>query len=307
MTNQISSVLFVCTGNSCRSPMAESLLKKIKPHWKIASAGTHAYEGIPASTQAVEAMKEISSHIKNHRSQALTSSLLKSYDTIVCMQSSHMNFIQESFSHQFDSKLFLINQFSSCSSPDGIPDPIALSLNEYKDCLNKIIFFINEMIKSPLFQKRTDKTLSIAIASDHRGVQLKKNIFDYLQNKPYNVTDYGPSEMVSVDYPDYAKKVIEKIEESEYNRGILICGTGIGMSIVANRSYFIRAALCHDEQAIELSRKHNDSNVLCLSAIKHEKVNNFSFIDLWLETSFDGDRHQRRLNKIDDLRKRDIS
>jgi len=138
----------------------------------------------------------------------------------------------------------------------------------------------------------------VAIATDHAGVKLKAKIIKFLQQKNLKVLDLGTDGDESVDYPDYAHKVIEEIREETASRGILICGTGIGMSIVANRSSSIRAALCTSEYMAERSRMHNDANVLVLGSKLVPDELSLKMVEKFLETKFEGGRHSRRLAKI---------
>lgn len=142
---------------------------------------------------------------------------------------------------------------------------------------------------------------NIAIGSDHRGVALKSRLTAHLQAQNLSVVDCGTMTSESCDYPDIAHRVAEKVACGEAGRGILICGSGIGMSIAANKHPAIRAALCHDTHGAEMSRRHNDANVLCLSADGIESMpvaEQDAIIDKWLTTDFEGGRHQRRVDKI---------
>ncbi|MCZ6886687.1 MAG: ribose 5-phosphate isomerase B [Rickettsia endosymbiont of Ixodes persulcatus] len=142
------------------------------------------------------------------------------------------------------------------------------------------------------------KTYNIVIASDHSGYKLKSKIIDYLEQKSLKIYDCGTNNTQTVDYPDYAKKVVNTIIEKLAPIGILINDTGIGMSIAANRSSEIRAALCNDILTAENAKAHNDANILILGAktIDHEIV--FDIIDRFLTTKFEGGRHSTRLSKI---------
>ncbi len=148
--------------------------------------------------------------------------------------------------------------------------------------------------------------MKIAIGADHAGFTLKEKIKEYLQNKGYSVCDYGTFSQASVDYPDFAKKVAAAVSAKECERGILVCGTGIGMSITANKFPGVYAALCYDEQTAKLSRAHNNSNVLTLGGRTMQAENAVKIIDTWLGTDFEGDRHERRFNKIKELEARHI-
>ena len=140
--------------------------------------------------------------------------------------------------------------------------------------------------------------MKIAIGSDHRGYEVKRRIRSLLEQMGHQVTDVGPDSSESVDYPDYAFQVARAVGEGRVDRGILVCGTGIGMCIAANKVKGVRAAPCHDSVTVEMSRRHNDANVLCLSAdlLGEELIGRI--VRLWLETEFEGGRHARRVQKI---------
>jgi ribose 5-phosphate isomerase B len=141
----------------------------------------------------------------------------------------------------------------------------------------------------------------IVIASDHAGFPLKEKIKDYLKKNGYAVKDLGTDSGESCDYPDFAASLARAIAKKKYPRGIAICGSGIGVSIVANRYAGVRAALCYNATAAALSRQHNDSNVLALGARFINAALAKRIVKVWLETKFEGGRHTRRLNKIKDV------
>ncbi len=140
--------------------------------------------------------------------------------------------------------------------------------------------------------------MRIAVGSDHRGVALRTKIIDVLNNLGQEVVDVGTKDDKSVDYPDVAAVVARKVSRGEVDRGILVCGTGLGMAIVANKFPGVRAAPCHDSVTAELSRRHNDLNVLCLSGdILGERLID-RLVETWLNTEFEGGRHLRRVEKV---------
>lgn len=140
--------------------------------------------------------------------------------------------------------------------------------------------------------------MRIAVGSDHRGFETKAGILALLSASNHEVIDAGTETCEAVDYPDVAGTVAEMVGRGTVDRGILICGTGIGMAIAANKFRGVRAAPCHDDLTAEMSRRHNDLNVLCLSAdLLGEKLIE-RMIEIWLVTPFDGGRHARRLEKI---------
>ncbi|RZA24865.1 MAG: ribose 5-phosphate isomerase B [Proteobacteria bacterium] len=142
--------------------------------------------------------------------------------------------------------------------------------------------------------------LEIGIASDHGGKILKDKIARFLKEHSYSVKDFGVAvdSTASVDYPDYASTLSSKISSGELKRGILVCGSGIGMSIAANKHAGVRAALITDEYTARMSRLHNDANVLCLGerVLNHDRA--LDIVKAWVETEFEGGRHQSRLDKI---------
>ena len=140
--------------------------------------------------------------------------------------------------------------------------------------------------------------MKIAIGSDHAGFGLKEDVLSLLKGSDHEVVDCGTNTTASVDYPDFGEKVSRMVSAGEADRGILICGTGIGMSMVANKFPNVRAALCNDLFSAKMSRLHNDANVLVLGGRIIGKDLAAEIVRTWLETSFEGERHMRRLQKI---------
>ncbi|MBQ3033948.1 MAG: ribose 5-phosphate isomerase B [Deferribacterales bacterium] len=140
----------------------------------------------------------------------------------------------------------------------------------------------------------------IAIGSDHAGFSLKQTIIDYLTDKGIQVDDCGTYSEESTDYPDYAAKVAKTVVSDDSYAGILICGTGIGISIAANRFKGVRAALCHDSFTAAMSRKHNNANILAMGAKVVSWEIAKEIIDIWLSEEYEGGRHERRLEKIEE-------
>jgi len=155
------------------------------------------------------------------------------------------------------------------------------------------------MTESDLFGKQGYHTMVIAIGSDHRGYNVKQRIINFLSGMGHEVLDMGPANEDCVDYPDFAFEVANSVSKKQAHRGILICGTGIGMCIAANKVSGVRAAPCHDSITAEMSRRHNDANVLCLSAdlLGEELIERM--VRIWLETPFEKGRHSRRIEKIE--------
>ena len=147
------------------------------------------------------------------------------------------------------------------------------------------------MIKKILFSR-------ICIASDHAGFDLKERIKDFLINKNIPVIDLGPFKNNSVDYPDYAKKVAMRLVLKKSDAGILVCGSGTGMAITANKFKGIRAAQCYNKKSTILSRQHNNANIVCLGSRMLKKKDALIFVSSFLSTKFEAGRHQKRINKI---------
>jgi len=146
--------------------------------------------------------------------------------------------------------------------------------------------------------------MRIAVGSDHRGVEMRQKIVALLNRLGQEVVDVGTRDAAPVYYPDIAAAVAGQVSRGEVERGILICGSGLGMCIVANKFPGVRAAPCHDDLTAEMSRRHNDLNVLCLSGdILGERLVD-RLVAIWLRTEFEGGRHARRVQKIADLERR---
>ena len=143
--------------------------------------------------------------------------------------------------------------------------------------------------------------MMIGIGSDHGGYELKESIKEYLTKEGIRYVDYGTNSPESVDYPDFGKRVADAIIDKEIDRGILICGTGIGISITANRIKGIRCALCSDTFSARMSREHNNANILALGGRVVGAGLAQDIVKIFLDTEFEGGRHERRINKIDEI------
>lgn len=143
--------------------------------------------------------------------------------------------------------------------------------------------------------------MRIAVGSDHRGCSIRAKVIELLNRLGHEVIDVGTGTPEPVDYPDIAASVARLVSHQEVERGVLVCGTGLGMAIAANKFVGVRAAPCHDDLTAEMSRRHNDLNVLCLSAdLLGERLID-RMVELWMTTPFEGGRHARRVAKIAEL------
>ena len=143
--------------------------------------------------------------------------------------------------------------------------------------------------------------LSVALGADHAGWELKEALKSWLMEGGYQVLDFGTHSPDSVDYPDYAQQVGESIAVGKVERGVLVCGTGIGLAMAANKVAGVRAALCGDAYTARMSREHNDANVLALAGRMMDADMGRAILKVWLETEFAGGRHARRVDKIIDM------
>ena len=140
--------------------------------------------------------------------------------------------------------------------------------------------------------------MKIAIGSDHGGLELKTAIRDYLKQRQVECEDFGTDDRDSVDYPDFGAKVAEAVSTGSVDAGVLVCGTGIGMSIIANKFPRVRAALVHDEFTAQMAREHNNANILIMGGRVLSAEEGAKLVAIWLDSQFEGGRHQSRLDKI---------
>lgn len=147
--------------------------------------------------------------------------------------------------------------------------------------------------------------MKIAIGCDHGGITLKDSIVNYLEERGVQIEDFGTFGTKSVDYPDYAYKVARSVADGRADKGILMCGTGIGISIAANKVNGIRCALCHNTETARLTALHNDSNILAMGGRVIDCDTAVDIVKTWLDTPFEGGRHINRINKISEIEKKE--
>lgn len=295
------TVLFVCTGNTCRSPIAEGIFKnmlKDRDDVRVVSAGTMTFGGMPAAKESIDILQEENIDISGHCSHQLSEQLIDQADIILAMADSHKRQIL-SIAPDAGHKTFLLKKFDDdAGNNSNIPDPIGMGKEVYRNCKNEIKKCMSNLILEVL---KEEMTKSIAIGCDHGGYALKEEIKKYLNEQEYNCVDFGCFSEDSVDYPEYGALVAKAVADKKNDLGIAICTTGIGMSIVANKVKGIRASLCHDTHSAKMTKKHNDSNVLILGAGAIDTKTAKDIVETWIKTDFEGGRHQRRVDKISDI------
>ena len=306
----MKTILFVCTGNICRSPMAEALFRSLnhgQSEYQTASAGTGALEGQPPSPLAVRALAELGIDISSQRSRSLTAELVQQADYILGMTQGHVDTILLLYP-QAAERTILLREFDETlsRSEKDIPDPIGEGWETYRECRDKIeqgiralLKFLNETAPDTPAPARTMNALTLAIGADHAGFELKEILKQHLADKGWTVTDAGTDSIEPTDYPDYAQAVAAQIVSQTASFGVLVCASGVGMSIAANKVPGIRAAVASDEQMANLVRRHNNANVLCLGARFVSSAQAGKILDAFLSATFEGGRHERRVAKLE--------
>jgi glycine hydroxymethyltransferase len=301
--------------------MAEGLFRdavKQYPEIEVSSAGVATGYGQPPSPHAVEVLRPWAVDISKKRSQPLTEDLVDEATHIFVMTRGHMEAIQTYFPEAAD-KTFLLREFDDANRGSlDVPDPIGLGIHAYFECrdtirraLPGILKFIDPASSSmPSPQSSAPAAppspvsthpLRIALGADHGGIELKQAVHAHLSKKGYVVSDFGAYSHEAVDYPDYAEPVCRHLIANEFDFGVLVCKSGIGMSIAANRFPQIRASLVENADDAKVTRQHNNSNVLCLSSNHVEPSAVGKIVDAFLNTAFEHGHHERRVEKLDHL------
>ena len=300
----MKTILFVCTGNVCRSPMAEGIFRQAvrgRGDFRVCSAGLGAPEGQPPSPFAAQAVKELGIDISAGRSQTLTPELVHQADYIFGMTHSHVETVALLYPRAAE-KTFLLREFDETLDQfeKDICDPIGGSYGVYLNCRDQIEQGIASLLR---FIGAGDlaptKLATVAIGADHGGYELKQVLKQYLEERGVSVADFGTDSTESTDYPDYARAVAQSVASRKSEFGVLVCTTGVGMSIAANKVPGARAALVGDQETATLARRHNNANVLCLAGKTTAPENARKIVDTFLHTPFEGGRHERRVNKME--------
>src|SRR6266404_865978 len=304
----MKTILFVCTGNVCRSPMAEGIFRQAirgRSDYRVVSAGLGAMEGQSPSPYAVQAVRELGIDISGQRSRMLTPELVHQADFIFGMTHSHIDTVMLLYPYAAE-KTFLLREFDETLDlfEKDISDPIGDSYDVYLSCRDQIEQGIASLLRfldqdGPAGTLGGNKTSTVAIGADHAGYDLKEALKQHLQKRGVSVSDVGASSKEATDYPDYAQAVANSVALRQAEFGLLICTTGIGMSITANKVPGIRAALVGDEETAALARQHNNANVLCLAGKMTAAEEAKKIVDAFLNARFEGGRHERRVHKME--------
>jgi RpiB/LacA/LacB family sugar-phosphate isomerase len=288
--------------------MAEGILRerlKGRSDLRVVSAGLGALDDLGPSGFAAKVMAEHGLDISEFRSRALTMELVGQADFIFVMTAAQQETLQMLYPVAAE-KTFLFREFEEAEpgANKDIADPMGQSAEAYRRtyeqiwrAMPNIVRFVNETVGGTT--RSAAQPLRVVLAGDHGGVEIKAALKDWLLARGYPFADLGTDSTEPVDYPDYAFAVAKEVAAGNFDRGVLICKSGIGMSIAANRVLGVRAALVNDEKWAKLSREHNDANVLVLSGLEIDDEKAKSILSVWLTTGFEGGRHERRVEKMD--------
>jgi glycine hydroxymethyltransferase len=290
--------------------MAEGLFRhavKGRGEYRVLSAGIGAIDGQPPSPHAVRALREIGLDISQQRSRMLTADLVEQADYIFGMTHGHVDAVTLLYP-QAAEKTFLLREFDETldTFEKDISDPIGGSYEIYLNCRDQIeqgissmLKFIEQTSQGPSPALEPARSLTMTIGADHAGFELKEALKQHLQQRGITVMDFGTNSSEAADYPDFAQAVAQCVAEQKCELGLLICSTGVGMSISANKVAGVRAALVFSEEMATLARQHNNANVLCLGAKLVDSELARKIIDAFLNAHFEGGRHERRVRKME--------
>jgi glycine hydroxymethyltransferase len=287
--------------------MAEGLFRhaiKGRTDYRVLSAGVGAIDGQPPSAHAVRALKELGIDISRQHSRMLTADLVQQADYIFGMTHSHVDSINLLYP-QAAEKTFLLREFDETLEvfEKDISDPIGGTFETYQYCRDQIeqgIASLWQFIEQTAgaASRESDKMI-VAIGCDHGGFQLKEILKNHLQENGIVVSDLGANSPAATDYPDFAQAVAKNVAEGKSDFGVLICTTGVGMSIAANKVPGIRAALVFSEEMATMAHRHNNANVLCIGGKITPPEQAKKIVDAFLAAEFEGGRHERRVNKME--------
>jgi glycine hydroxymethyltransferase len=286
--------------------MAEVLARRTlasSGDWRIASAGIGAVNGQAAAGHAIRALREMGLDLSHHRSQMLTAKLVSESDYIIGLTQGHLDAICYLYP-EASGKTFLLCEFDDSLDPfeKDIADPIGGPYEGYLACRDQINRGIQTLLSHMANETKSEPkthTPTFAIGSDHAGFSLKESLKPVLTRLNIPFVDIGTHSTESTDYPEYGRKVGQMVAGGEATFGLLVCGTGVGISIAANKIPGVRAALVTTEEVAALSRQHNDANVLCLGARTSTPDQAAKILEVFVRSTFEGGRHERRVTKLE--------
>jgi len=269
---------------------------------EVSSTGLATIDGLPASPEAVQIMFNEGFDISRHQSSLLNRELVASGSHILTMTNAQRDQLRGKYPEK-SAAIFTINDFAGKGDQD-ITDPYGQGLDAYKECVEQLKQVLPEVLNKMLeLEQKTESGRKVVIGSDHAGFSLKSIITSALADENFDVLDCGTFSDESVDYPDIAEQVARAVLEHQV-KGIIICGTGVGISIAANKIPGIRAALCYNQDCARLARQHNDANIVAVGARMLEEDVAVDIVKTFLATGFEAGRHQRRVEKIMELEKK---
>ena len=313
MADRPQQILFVCTGNTCRSPMAVRLfereLSSSGSSFRVRSAGVSAVPGSPASSGAIDVMGEIGLDLSEHRTERVSGGVIDQSLLVVCMTRAHLAQLRRERPDAAD-RYYLLGEFLNADEAGSdVPDPAGMPLEDYRrvrglleramPALARFVMGLTQKSKLSGDGASAGVRTRVALGADHGGVALRRELLRRIEQSGHEVIDFGTDTPESVDYPDFAEKVAREVASGHARFGVLICKTGIGMSIASNRIRGVRAALCSDVESARIARHHNDANVLSLAGSRLDATTAGEILTTFLETEFDGGRHLRRIRKIE--------
>jgi glycine hydroxymethyltransferase len=295
----MKTILFVCTGNVCRSPMAEGIFRQTtqaRGDFRVISAGLGAVEGQPPSPYAVQAVKELGIDISNQRSRMLTPEVVQQADYIFGMTHSHVDTVMLLYP-QAAERIFLLREFDETldSFEKDISDPIGGSYEVYLGCRDQIEQGIASLLRflqaAPEGGELVPTRLAtIALGADYGGHDLKEALKRHLENRGVSVADFGTGSKETAGFPDYAHAVAQTVALRRAEIGVLICTSSVNLS--AGKLPGVRAAVAADEQTAAMARQHNNANVLCLAGKSTAPEEAKKIVDAFLNARFEGGLEQ---------------
>lgn len=294
-------VLFVCSGNTCRSPLAAALFRKaLQPlpgagSVEVASAGLSALDGEPASQHAREVAREWGVDLEGHRSRRASRELLAEAGLVLTMTAEHKRRVLE-LAPEAAGRVFTLGEYAG--RPGDVEDPFGSDMERYRATARQIDGLAQEAAARLWREARGTPLRTVAVGWDHAGRPLRDAVVETLRHEGWDVVEHGPQGDEAVDYPDVAAHVAHAVAAGRAAFGVLMCGTGIGMSIAANKVRGVRAALCHDPYSARMARAHNDANLLTLGGRVIGPGMAAEVVRAFAQGRFEGGRHGRRVEKI---------